>query len=521
VNEAPPKTLTVRPIQGQWDFDSAQDIPEGASPDMQNFRVIQGALVKRAGYAQFPAGAAALDGPVTGIYSLLDSAGNLRLFATTRASVYQWSSGGGVWNKQTGPALTGGTYDRFSFEVSQNCLVFSQGIDNIMSLPLAGSTYAALSAGSFPSFYLARFADRLYASLTVEGGALKPFRTRWPVNSDHTDWGGIGSGFRDNTEQPYFIKGMRSLLQQLVVYTERSAIVATRTGILPPAQFDIVVTDIGLYGSYTLQGRNNTHIFLGNDDVYEFNGSQAVSVATPIRELLFRTLDGPNAKNNWAVILHDTPEYMMFLYTTAGTAPDTVWVYNHLRNIWYKWITPPLMLAGTMHRVETNSTIDSLVGTIDQQNWQFDTRGLSANTPVLITGGLDGKVYIWSQLSSNDNGTPIVAYWTSRDYRGVDYGPEWVLHKVTIRGVGVTYMETGSPITLQLYYSVDGGVWQGPYTSTMGGDGLVGQISDMVFWQQVTGNRIAFRIQDAGLDQSPRLLSFHPIIEPSAELVSP
>jgi len=176
-------------------FEPGTKLPNEASPDMVNCQVFEGTLRKRFGYTQFPAGAASIGGVVMGLYSTQDDESNTHLIATYPAGAAKLVAG--VWAAMTGPALTGSSLAFFQFETSQNAIVFSQGVDQVMKhdISTANTVYAILNANCPAARYLTRFADRLFIAHTVEGGATKPFRIRRSVAADHTDWVGIGSGF--------------------------------------------------------------------------------------------------------------------------------------------------------------------------------------------------------------------------------------------------------------------------------------------------------------------------------------
>ena len=116
-----------------------------------------------------------------------------------------------TWNALTGTALTGGDTQWFSFETSQNSIVFCQGVDKIQrhDISTVSTAYAVLNANAPITRYLTRFANRLIAAYTIEGGVSKPFRIRRPVADDHTNWTGSGSGFTDQTEYPFQLRGIR------------------------------------------------------------------------------------------------------------------------------------------------------------------------------------------------------------------------------------------------------------------------------------------------------------------------
>src|SRR5678809_1352552 len=87
------RTLLVRPVMGQSNFDPAEEVSIHHSPDMQNCSVGGGMLMKRPGYTQFPSGGASLsaDG-VVGLYSTQDDENNTYLYAVTPTGVWRWNS---------------------------------------------------------------------------------------------------------------------------------------------------------------------------------------------------------------------------------------------------------------------------------------------------------------------------------------------------------------------------------------------------------------------------------------------
>src|SRR5690606_3827815 len=96
------RPVFIRPIYGQWGMDPAVAMPTGASPYMRNLSVYQGFLRKRPGYGQHVAGNDALDGPVVGLFSHKNAAGNTFLIACTPTSVYRFNDVSEDWDKLSG-----------------------------------------------------------------------------------------------------------------------------------------------------------------------------------------------------------------------------------------------------------------------------------------------------------------------------------------------------------------------------------------------------------------------------------
>ncbi len=505
------RTLLVRPVGGQFNHEPPEEISIHHSPDMLNCSVERGMLSKRPGYTQF---GDTLAEAVLGLYSTQDDENNTHFYAVTLTKVYKWNSGTSVWDELTGTALTGSSSSSISFETSQNRLVFANGIDKIQVVEFSGTSFAVLNANAPICRYITRFANRLYAAYTVESGDTKPFRVRRPVALDHTDWTGVGSGFTDLDEFPHQLRGIKKLGTRMVVYTERSIIMAARTEIAAaPARFDIVIADVGNFSPHTLVGWKDEHMFLGTDDFYRFNGVQPIEMSLPVRDTIFTSLNPAGLLRNFSVARFETKEYISFLCSGAAVIPDTVWVYNKERSVWYPWSVSGAKCA-TSHRLDDTATIDELVGTIDEQDWEFDTRDLEAQYPAMITGHSDGKIHIWSTQYKGDNGAVISCRWSSKDFTARDIDPQFSNNKVTLKHIAVSYQDQGEDFSLIFSYSTDGGAtWTAGDTITFSTAGGTTRTLDKLITRQVTGNRVRFKFTQESASQGFSILSFHVALE--------
>ena len=510
--------IPIRPINGVWKFSPGSDeFPEGASPDMLNCYVYEGRLRKRPGYAMFPLAMPSIGGSAVGIYSTQDEENNTHLIVVWQSGVKKYDFVAQVWNTLTG-TLSGGSDQWFTFETSQNNIVFSQGVDKIKKhdISTVNTVFADLSASAPIARYITRFADRLYAAYTVEGGVTKPFRIRRPVAGDHTNWAGAGSGFNDLTEWPYQLRGIRKLGEGMSVFTERSISLATRTGnALAPAAFSTKTEGVGLYAERTLCALpgSSGHIFMGNDDIYLWNGVQEKGIALPFRDYIFNSVTPSSIRANFAIVMSDTQQYLLFAAINAATVPNMIWVYHYGRNIFYPWsVEGPT--CSTLVRNDDTTTIDDLIGTIDQQNWEYDSRILASAYPSLLTGHSDGKVYKWGEQHNSDAGVPIRCLWTSRDFESDDIASDIAPHRITLRSLEVKYYDAGADFTIDLYYSTNGGgSWEGPYPLLCPTNLVSGGQACSVDSHQVTGERVRFKFEQTSLTESFQIIEFNVNLE--------
>jgi hypothetical protein len=504
------KVLDVYPVGGMITSIPPKELPLHASPDMLNMAVYAGRLRKRPGYTQFRTGNTAFADPVMGLASVQDEENGTHLFAFTETELWKYD-GSADWDVMSGPAFTGGER-LFSWEVSQNALVASQGIDQVIRMPFTGTAYAILNANCPAAEFLTRAADRLVLASTFESAARKPFRVRRSVASDHTDWTGVGSGFTDLSEFPYHIKNIRKLGAQVVVYTEKSINLGTRTGdASAPIAWQPGPTEVGLLAPFTLKGRRSLHNFLGNDDWYEFDGATLQGYVSPVRDDIFGTLNASALRRMFAETISETQEVLNFLCMGASETPDYVWVHNYGRRIWYPWTVSGPSCA-CLHRLDSSTTWDSLTGTWDSYPIEWDSYTLQQSYPALLTGHTDGKVYIWGRDVYADSGQPIRCYWSSKDFHSGDVEPSRPGMQVTLHSLGIWYQDQGVDFDLSVYYSTDGGsTWQGPYAQSVeGGDA---GMKLLVVDRQVSGNTVRVRLEQNSASQTLIIGSVHPDLE--------
>jgi len=433
------------------------------------------------------------------------------IYAAWAQGIAKYNEATKAWDICTGPVLTGSNDKLFSWDTSQNSVVFSRGKDQVMRVPF-NLTYAILNANCPPALYLCRFADRLFLGSTVEGGTTRGFRVRRCVANDHTDWVGVGSGFHDLTETPHQVRAMKKLGTRLAVYTIRNVHIGTRTGIPgAPVGFEPALLGVGMLSGHTLKDIDELHVFLSNHGFMQFNGSQIAAIDLQLGDAIASTFNASGIDRNFSEVMFDSHEYVTFLCTGASPQPDTAWVYHWSRQAWYPWqVDGPT--CSTVHRLDFSPTIDSLIGTIDEQNWEFDSRVMQKTYPAMLTGDKDGKVYQWSAQYSSDAGRPIFTRWTSRDFTGDDLGQQSLAQvsmagqQITLKRLEFDYL-SGSPFTLNFYFSTNGGVtWDGPHPVVRPGESGGLLTGDLPY--QVTGNKIRFKFEHTSATESWQIAKF-------------
>jgi hypothetical protein len=504
------QTLDIYPTMGMITQLPAKELPLGASPDMMNMCVVGGCLRKRPGFRQFRPGNTPFDSSVVGLASTRDEENVVHLYAFSETRMYKFDRDLYGWRLCTGPAFTGGPENLFTWEVSQNSIVASQGIDPVIRTPF-DLTYARLSPDCPPARYMTRGADRLILGDTLEGGLRKPFRIRRCVAGDHTDWTGVGSGFTDLGEFPYHLYNLRKIGTRIAAYTEKSVWIGVRTGnAAAPLEWQPIITESGLFAPHTLTGRRNLHMYLGTDDVYEFNGTGATGVVSAVIDEVYRQLNPEFESKMFGQCLNETQEALFFVCTGHNRIPDRVWAYNWGRSAWYPW-TVSGHQCSTLHRVGNIAIWDAFPIPWDTFPLEWNAVSLSEAYPALLTGHKDGKVYVWNHGIMSDEGVAIPCYWSSKELSANDVSGEFKGRQITLRSVTVSYKSSGSEMNVDFFYRADGGPWMGPFPKVV--PALSSGDRTFTVDDQVSGGRVQFRIAQWSATQSLIINSFHPEIE--------
>jgi hypothetical protein len=454
---------------------------------------------------------------VMSLFSAWDEDDNVFLFAMTQTGLRRYTPGTDVWTLYTGPAFTGGAERFFSWDISQNAVVTSNGVDQVVRIPFAGTVYAILDADCPAAAYLTRFADRLYLAKTVESGVNKPFRVRRAVNGDHTDWTGLGSGFNDLSEYPYHIKGLRKHGAQMLIPSEQTFWIATRTGIAgAPARFDPIIPGTGVYMPRTLTTRGMDHLFYARDHAYMFTGQNVSEIMNQVRDIIFFNLEAGKIHMNFSVIRPESQEWITWVCEAGDTTPSAAWVWNWHYNICYKWdFAGSHPICAEIHRQDQERVWDALVGDWDSQSWEWTASENTENFPLLVTGHADGYVRQWREDYTSDDGTLINCRWTSKDFNAALVSPENSQRQIALKRLLIEYQASGTDCTLSFYLSNNGGEsWEGPYSVNLAAsaDNTTGYYT-AVMSDTISGDKIRFKFEHSDLDEKFRIARFIPEFE--------
>lgn len=179
------------------------------------------------------------------------------------------------------------------------------------------------------------------------------------------------------------ITGLKRLLDECIVYKAKSIYVGRYVG--PPVvwEWTCVSQNIGCITQQAVVNAGTTHYFIGDDDIYAFDGTRPVAIGAPVREWFFANLNKPNA--SLIQSLHDrNAQRIYWFYPTSSDTLDGVLSYNYVSQ---KWGASDQTVKDVLETITGTITYDNLGATYATYDAMpdiaYDSPYWIAGTPVL------------------------------------------------------------------------------------------------------------------------------------------
>jgi len=279
---------------------------------------------------------------------------------------------------------------------------------------------------------------------------------RWWCSAylDYTDWTpAISTQCTTGrlVDTPGRIRGIKALGYDVVAYKDRSMYLGRYVG--PPGVWDFTLLpgSAGAVSQEAIADIETAHVFIGENDIYLFDGSLPKPIGAPIREWFFADLDID--RRNTIVHSHDRHNsFVYFYYPRLGDTAKLSGciVYNYKTNQW-----------GLAHR-SIGCVVEYILGgftwdTLPFAIWdvwpgvKYDSPFWQKTVRYVAFMGTDGKVYAMTGESDTSS-------LTTGDY-GVE-NQNSLLSRVTLR-----YLNRPESATLTNYYQdIHGGAWKTDHT---------------------------------------------------------
>lgn len=254
----------------------------------------------------------------------------------------------------------------------------------------------------------------LFVANTEEGGDLYPYRVRWsqwqnPRMWHNNDDGSGLSGYIDVDDTEGRIVAIKRLGDVLYVYKERSIIAITYTGGEDTTfSKEVVTTKAGLIAPEAIVELPHMHLFVGQDNVYIFDGNTCTPIGDPVKDWVYQNIKPDSADKIFGYYNEESGDATFSFYSTINTQNncDKAMIYNISQRVWST--REMYMTAIGQYSIKRDKIIDSVNTPYDEMNTSIIDSALYLKEKIVtIIGDENGNVYYLEGY--ND---------TRRDYEG-------------------------------------------------------------------------------------------------------
>ena len=296
--------------------------------------------------------------------------------------------------------------------------------------------------------FLTEFKSHLLLLDVTTGGDRDPQLIRWSDTGDAEEWSTGNQGSVRLTGSDWIQGAVKFRGNYLAVLKERSVWLGYATGDSSIFQFDRKTAGKGCIAPYSIDVIDETVVFLGQDDVYIFNGVQIAPIGESIRTELFSDLNPAQLDRVFGVTVEEQKEYWLFYPSGTSTYCDKAWIYNYEKNKWTRHTYPDDMTNFGAYQLDTTVTYDSLPGTYDSRAGRFDNSAFLAASPNTLLGGQSGEMFTYDATASTENGTTIDGYFETKDFNFTS-----MTQRQRVTRIDISYIGNG----LEVWYSTDKG----------------------------------------------------------------
>lgn len=241
-------------------------------------------------------------------------------------------------------------------------------------------------------------------------------------------------------DSPGPIRAAAALGGDVVAYKPTSMYLGRYVG--PPLvwQWTRVPGDIGCAGAESVVTVGTRHFFIGQDDIYLFDGTVPKPIGAPVREWFFANLS--NTNRNKILGVADLARDLVYWYYPSVNSPDgeidSCLIYNIKKDQWGKWSVAVQAVVQYSSGQITYDSLGTVFATYD------DLPDISFDSPFWIADQTIPGIFIENTLYSL-TGVPEQSFLTTGDYGDLtDYT---MLRRVTPR-----YIENPTSASCTNYY---------------------------------------------------------------------
>lgn len=469
----------------------------------KNMTFARNEIRKRAGKSLY--GSTPMSSQVMGLSRLELNDGAKYLIRNSKTQSQKYNVNTSDWEDISNVDFTGGDTDYFSYTTATEYgyLIVTNGVDAIRKWN--GITDLTALGGSPPKAkYCSYLSPYLILGYVDDGSVNSPWKVQW-WDPTSEDWNSGNAGSLLLSDEQSEIKNLLKLNNYMAVYKQDSLCFLQKVG--PPDIFlsTTVRTGIGLAASRCVVDAEGIHYFMGDNDFYQWNGGQPVSIGRSVRDEVFMRINRELIDKCFAVHIKEYKEIWFFIVITGDTWPKEVWKFNYGEGLWY-YDTCSDITTGARYERSSSLVWDDMEGVWDDWNIPWDSAINSSGFEDVILGDSSGKTLYLNYANANDVTTSIDSYFISKAFTGdrLEFNKRWLKLDVWARGT--------DGAKLYIDYSTDyGQTWNGvSYNSSSVYIPLTNAKKRYSVYFDVVSETIMFRFRNSSAGEIFYLTNFYP-----------
>lgn len=439
-------------------------------------------------------GVSALAAACKGASLNLQLDGTGRLFAGTATKLYESTAWTDV-TRAVGGNYTGSTDTRWSFAQFGNVALASNKVDEMQK---------SVSSGAFSNLAgapKAKFIDTVAGfvmALNYNDGTDTPDGWYCSAYQDYTDWtADIGTQCANGRlfDTPGEITGGKSLGGNIIAYKLDAIYIGQYVGAPFIWDWQLISGEIGAVSNEAVVDIGNMHIFMGRNDIWQFDGTRPVSVSEGIHDWFFEEQLNP-AYAYKTIGAHDKSKSLVYFYYCSKSSSDidSCIIYNYKNSRWTR--ANRSIEAALEYRVGgfTYSSFSTAYSTYaDIPAISYGSPFWNSTSPVI---GVFNTSHQLQTLTGVSTSSTITGGWFGDD-----------LSSMTVQRVTPRFIDNPTACTIQNFYRNESGIAQSTGATTTMNRGRVG-IYRRAKWHKVklafTGDYeitdVAIQAQRAGTE---------------------
>lgn len=135
-------------------------------------------------------------------------------------------------------------------------------------------------------------------------------------------------------DAPGPITGMKALGSNFVAYKARAMFLGTYVGAPSVWSWVQVPGEIGCISNEAVVSINTAHIFIGDFNIYKYDGTRPIEIGNDIKKWFFKDLNKPYKNLIKGMHQEDDSQVWFFYPSTTSTTNNSAIVYNYVTGMW-------------------------------------------------------------------------------------------------------------------------------------------------------------------------------------------